>query len=283
LKAEGFVFEHLLRSVGVLLAQPDQGGIHKDDRCTARREKIHLLLSDVVMPQMGGESVFERLNAEIPDLKVLFVSGYGDVIIRHHGLLKRHTAFVQSKELMFLFEMTRKHRLPSDATLRYVSSIFWLIVLTWLYLFYFPPESIAATELRAMKQNAQTSAKLEVSTTAITFWVQHTNTAKEPKPNDANGPSIRVKAECSGPFYLEMIAEGNLVSDSRTIPIGNVSWQAFGDSSLSGLLSNSIPKRAGAWTAGGAKELVLQFFLKDPRNYREGKYEGTILLTIVSP
>ena len=97
MKAQGFVFEHLLRSAGVLLAQPDQGEIHKDDRCTARREKIHLLPSDVVMSQMGGESVLERLKAEIPDLKVLFVSRYNDVIIRHHGLLKRHTAFPEKQ------------------------------------------------------------------------------------------------------------------------------------------------------------------------------------------
>ena len=44
---------------------------------------------------MEGESVLERLKAEIPDLRVLFVSGYNDVIIRHRGLSKRHTAFLE--------------------------------------------------------------------------------------------------------------------------------------------------------------------------------------------
>jgi len=39
---------------------------------------IHLLLSDVVMPQMGGKELADRLRAVIPDLKVLFASGYAN-------------------------------------------------------------------------------------------------------------------------------------------------------------------------------------------------------------
>jgi CheY-like chemotaxis protein len=84
----------VLREQGYIVWEAANGeeAIRKTRGC---REKIHLLLSDVVMPQMGGESVFGRLKAEIPDLKVLFISGYSDIIIRHHGLSKCHTPFLE--------------------------------------------------------------------------------------------------------------------------------------------------------------------------------------------
>jgi PAS domain S-box-containing protein len=50
-------------------------------------EPIHLLLTDVVMPQMGGKMVAEQLKALFPTIKVLFISGYADdTVVRRGGL-----------------------------------------------------------------------------------------------------------------------------------------------------------------------------------------------------
>ena len=55
---------------------------------------IHLLLTDVVMPQMSGPEVAEKLTIVRPDIKVLYMSGYPDHPVFSQGV-KRETAFLQ--------------------------------------------------------------------------------------------------------------------------------------------------------------------------------------------
>ncbi len=56
---------------------------------------IHLLLADVVMPGMSGMALAEQLVGSRPDLKVLFMSGYIDEAIAHHGVLEPGIPFIQ--------------------------------------------------------------------------------------------------------------------------------------------------------------------------------------------
>jgi two-component system, cell cycle sensor histidine kinase and response regulator CckA len=56
---------------------------------------IHLLITDVVMPEMSGCDLADQLQSINPGIKVLFMSGYPANVIAHHGLLDKNMHFIQ--------------------------------------------------------------------------------------------------------------------------------------------------------------------------------------------
>jgi len=62
--------------------------------CVRHSLAIHLLLTDVVMPRMSGRVLAERLAKMRPSLRVIYMSGYTDDAIVHHGALDIETHFV---------------------------------------------------------------------------------------------------------------------------------------------------------------------------------------------
>jgi len=57
--------------------------------------EIHLVITDVVLPQMNGQELLQRLSARKPGLKCLFMSGYTANVISHRGVLKDGVNFLQ--------------------------------------------------------------------------------------------------------------------------------------------------------------------------------------------
>ena len=85
---------NILRSLGyeVLSAPNGQDGLHVAQN--RRGGPIHLVITDVIMPRMGGKVMAEWLKASFPGLKVLFTSGYTDDAIAHHGVLDAGVEFL---------------------------------------------------------------------------------------------------------------------------------------------------------------------------------------------
>jgi CheY-like chemotaxis protein len=83
-----------LRSLGyeVLSASNGQDGLHVAQ--SRKGKPIRLVITDVIMPRMGGKVMAEWLKASFPDLKILFTSGYTDDAIAHHGVLDAGVDFL---------------------------------------------------------------------------------------------------------------------------------------------------------------------------------------------
>jgi two-component system cell cycle sensor histidine kinase/response regulator CckA len=84
----------ILKKQGYKVLESSQG----DDAlqlCEEYKEPIHLMLTDVVMPVMNGHELTQRLILRHPETKVLYMSGYTDNAIVHHGMLKRGTNYLQ--------------------------------------------------------------------------------------------------------------------------------------------------------------------------------------------
>jgi PAS domain S-box-containing protein len=83
-----------LQSKGYTVLEAQNG---KDALRVARQHQgpIHLLMTDVVMPGMGGRELSERLIRLRGEMKTLYMSGYADDAIHHHGVLNPGTELLQ--------------------------------------------------------------------------------------------------------------------------------------------------------------------------------------------
>ena len=85
---------NMLRKNGyiVLLASAGDQAL---EIAAGHRGRIHLLLTDVMMPGMSGRLLSERLTAARPDTRVLYMSGYSDDAILLHGVKNSAAHFIQ--------------------------------------------------------------------------------------------------------------------------------------------------------------------------------------------
>ncbi len=75
---------------------------------------IHLLLTDVIMPELNGKELAQQLAARHPHMHVIYMSGYTDDVIVHHGMLEPGTDFLQKP--LTVHALTQKVRDVLDRT-----------------------------------------------------------------------------------------------------------------------------------------------------------------------
>jgi hypothetical protein len=58
-------------------------------------DDVDLLLTDVVMPEVNGRALAERLSLTSPSMRILFMSGYSDEAVYRHGEISPNAAFIE--------------------------------------------------------------------------------------------------------------------------------------------------------------------------------------------
>jgi CheY-like chemotaxis protein len=83
-----------LRARGYTVLEAQDGNVALQI-CERHAGPIDLMVTDVVMPEMGGRELADRLTLVKPGLKILYMSGYTDKAVVHHGVLDPGTIFLQ--------------------------------------------------------------------------------------------------------------------------------------------------------------------------------------------
>jgi len=76
----------------VLVARDGEEGIRLANDHTG---PIDLIITDIVMPRMGGRELVERVVTARPAVRALYLSGYTDEAVMRHGVLEAGAAFLQ--------------------------------------------------------------------------------------------------------------------------------------------------------------------------------------------
>lgn len=62
---------------------------------TNSKEQIDLLITDVVIPDSNGKKIYKLVSSYFPTVKVLYMSGYSNDVISHHGIIDKEIALIQ--------------------------------------------------------------------------------------------------------------------------------------------------------------------------------------------
>jgi nitrogen-specific signal transduction histidine kinase len=78
----------------VLDAHTPTAALQRAAECKHARRSVHLLLTDVVLPEMSGPALAEEVSALLPGAKVLFISGHTEDTVLRHGIQDQRVAFL---------------------------------------------------------------------------------------------------------------------------------------------------------------------------------------------
>ena len=76
--------------------------------CDQHDGPIHFMVTDTVMPKMHGPELAKRVSSLYPETMVIYMSGYIENVIPHHGILEKGMEYIQKP--FTVNELVRKVR-----------------------------------------------------------------------------------------------------------------------------------------------------------------------------
>ena len=103
----------MLEAIGytVLMARTPAEAV---SMCEKQDIVIDLLMTDVVMPEMNGPELSDKIDAIRPGIKTLFMSGYTTNVIVHHGVLDEEMFFIQKPFTLKLLQQKVRSALGTE-------------------------------------------------------------------------------------------------------------------------------------------------------------------------
>ena len=97
----------ILRMQGYRVLEASNGG-DVFSVCDQHEGPFHLMITDVVMPEMKGPELAKRLSSSYPEMKVIYMSGYVENVISRQGILEKGMEYIQKP--FTVNELARKVR-----------------------------------------------------------------------------------------------------------------------------------------------------------------------------
>lgn len=143
----------------------------------------------------------------------------------------------------------------------------------------------AASDQQTLTINANVAARAKLSLLPSTI------NFPDADPDDypaiaADSPvavAAKVRTGASSTATLSVLANGDLVGGSDTIPIDRVSWTASGAGFVGGTLSKSVAQPVASWSGSGSRSGTLNFSLVNDWSYATGNYTQTAVYTLTAP
>jgi CheY-like chemotaxis protein len=97
----------ILRMQGYRVLEASNGG-DVFSVCDQHEGPFHLMITDVVMPEMKGPELAKRLSSSYPEMKVIYMSGYVEDVLSRQGILEKGMEYIQKP--FTVNELARKAR-----------------------------------------------------------------------------------------------------------------------------------------------------------------------------
>jgi hypothetical protein len=144
--------------------------------------------------------------------------------------------------------------------------------------------SLLMIGLMAQPVQAAVIVSLTLNRTAVNFPDSDPDTVTSvPASENPLTIGVKVTGNPGGTWKLEVLASGDLVSGSYTIPIQNVSWTAQPSPFIGGTLSRTTPKVVASGSGNINLSGSIRFFFKNSWNYNTGNYSQVIIYTLTAP
>jgi hypothetical protein len=165
---------------------------------------------------------------------------------------------------------------------------FWLglsVVAMTLIFVGVPPPLNAGDTVVTTDADAEFTSTAQLTITPLTIHFPNANPgifATVPA-QETMSVTANAQIDVSSTATLTVMAGGNLISGTDSIPINKVSWTATGNGFASGTMSKDDPVAVGSWVGPGQHSGTISFSLANSWSYATGQYSQTVTYTLTAP